>query len=258
MDVISQASESRYVLSSGESRAVRSVQQMIGGVSGCLQKALDAVEPEPYTGSAIILSLDGATTQRKRRLAVYDFRVIGKHGSWQKSGESPLKELASLRLFESDGRTPLELTLQADRAIADRSSHITLLRVNGSGSSMTFTIQFPVEVDARRFPETFAVLPDQIPPGEKQQVRHVRRFAHPGNQNHAVIPAMVVPEEIDFEDDFEYFDATIAETNGRLTQSKWGFRTSVCLCSKGHQERERQPSSLRSFASASSRANEFW
>ncbi len=222
-DVIGEASDSRYVLSPSQSREVRAVQQMIGGVSDCLQKALNAVDPEPFTGSPIKLSLAGATTERKRRSAVYDFRVRGKNGPWQKTGESPIGELAPLKLLEVDGRTPLELTLQADKRISDRSSNVTLLSVAGSGDSMTFTIQFPIEVDPSEFPETFTVLPDQIPPGEKQQIRHVQRFGHLRNQNHAVIPAMVVPEEIEFEEVFEYFDPTIGDNQRQAEAVQMGL-----------------------------------
>lgn len=221
--LVAEASKSRYVLSPGQSREVRSIQQMIAGVSDCLQKALDAVDPNPYLGSPITLSLDGATTQRKRRSAVYDFRVIGKNGPWQKTGESPFGELTPLRLLESDSRTPLELTLQVDKGIAGQSSNITLLSVAGSGNSMIFTIQFPVEVDSTKFPKTFTVLPDQIPPGEKQQIRHVHRFAQPSNQNHAVIPAMVVPEVIEFETNFTYFDSTIGRNRRQAEAVQMGL-----------------------------------
>lgn len=223
IESVESLSESRYALSPGQSREVRSVQQVIGGVSECLQKALDAVDPDPYTGPPIKLSLAGATTERKGRSAVYDFRLVGKNGSWQKSGESPLGEMAPLKLLEADGQSPLELSLQADKTIADKSSNVNLLKVNGSGSAMTFTIQFPAEVDPSEFPETFAVLPDKIPPGEKQQIRHVRRFAHPSNQSHAVIPAMVVPEGIEFEKDFEYFDSTIGNNRRQAEAVQLGL-----------------------------------
>lgn len=88
---------------------------------------------------------------------------------------------------------------------------------------MTFTIQFPVEVDSNKFPKTFTVLPDQIPPGEKQQIRHVQRFAKPSNQNHAVIPAMVVPECIEFETHFPYFDSTIGRNRRQAEAVQMGL-----------------------------------
>jgi len=221
--LVGEASKTRYLLTPGESRKVRQVQQMIGDVSLCLQKSLDALDPNPYRGSPITLAFDSATTFRKQKSAIYDFRVVGKNGPWQATGEPPFGELTPLRILELDGKTPLELTLQADKGIADRSSNVTLLSVAGSGNAMTFTIQFPVEVDSAKFPKTVTVLPDQIPPGEKQQIRHVQRFAQPSNQNHAVIPAMVVPEVIEFETNFKYFDFTIGRNRRQAEAVQMGL-----------------------------------
>ena len=208
--IVGEASRSRYALSTSQSRQVQSVQRMIGGVSDCLRQFLDAVDPNPYDGPPIRLSFLGGTTRRQRRSAVYEFQLVGNNGPWQKSGECPLAKETPLRLFESDGRTTLPLSSQVDEAIANSASKVSLVDSRRSGGEMTFVIRFPVEVDPEDFPPTFAVLPDKIPPGEKQQIRHANRFAHPGNRNHAVIPAMVVSKDAEFDDALKFYDSSIA------------------------------------------------
>lgn len=229
IDHVTEISASRYALTPDESREVRKLQQMIGDIEYCLQQSLKVLQPSAYQGRPVHLTLNNATTQRNRKSAIFDFRVAGNNGPWQKTGENPFGEKTPLRLFKSDGKTPLDLPLQVDAGIGKGASEVVLLSVTGAGEAMTFTIEFPVEVDANKLPENLTVLPNQIPPGEKQQIKHVKRFAQPSNQNHAIIPAMVVPEEFEFERSFEYFDPTIGSNKRQAEAVQMGL-SDIGLC----------------------------